>query len=122
MIDVTQYRALVASLRDQGNDEQALAVEALLDGYNAAATSAHDVRKEIVKQRGQIANLEGQLGMIQGIRYQEMRLQLPEGGYVTLRWPDSMAPASADMIREMVDLQMKYHARIVGASSESVTP
>jgi hypothetical protein len=109
MIDMTEYKHLAASLREQCKEEAAAAIETLLEGYNSASKAAHETRQEIVKQRSQIASLEGQLEMINGIRYQEMRLQLPEGGHVTLRWPASMASESADMLREMVDLQMKHH-------------
>lgn len=113
MIDVTEYKHLAASLREQGKDEPAAAIETLIEGYNAASKSAHETRQEIVKQRGQIASLESQLEIVKGIKYQEFHVQLPEGGHVTLRWPSLMAVESAEMIRELVDLQMKHHMRVI---------
>lgn len=105
------FQELAEHFREQGKPVVALAVEKCLEESLAAAKAAHDTRQEIVRQRSYIADLEQRLGMVKAIRYQDFRVMLPEGGQVTLRFPDSMTSASADMIREMVDIQMKFHAR-----------
>lgn len=106
-----KFHELANQLREQGKPELALAVEKCLEESIAAAKSAHETRQEIVRQRSYIGDLEQRLGMVKAILYQDFRVMLPEGGQVTLRFPDSMTSTSADMIREMVNIQMKYHAQ-----------
>jgi len=111
MSDYVRYRKIAEELRCQGNASAAEAVDSLLTDYSAASTAAHETRQEIVKQCKRIADLEEQLQMVRGIRYQEMRFELPEGGHVSLKWPESMSAESAEMLREVFDLQMRAHAR-----------
>jgi hypothetical protein len=109
MNDYVRYRGIADELKANGNHVAAEAIDDLL----TAATSLHEVRQEASRQGRRIAELEAALEIIRGIRYQEMRLHLPEGGAVTLRWPESMSLESAEMLREVFDLQMKAHAKYV---------
>jgi hypothetical protein len=111
MSEYAYYRQIADELLAQGNRSAAEALDTLLTNYSQASTSAHETRQQVVKQGKRISELEEQLQMAQGIRYQEMRLELPEGGHVSLRWPESMTSESADMLREVFELQMKAHAR-----------
>ncbi|WP_186268081.1 hypothetical protein [Burkholderia gladioli] len=107
MSEVMRYKSIADELKAAGNH---VAAEAILVLLNTAAEN-FEAKEEASRSAKRIAELESALGMIHGIRYQEMRLQLPEGGHVSLRWPDSMSPDSAEMLREMFDLQMKAHAK-----------
>lgn len=111
MIDKEKFTAIADSLRDADRFDAAAAIDELISSAVDSAKSAHECRTEIVSQRGKIASLEQQLSMTNGIRYQEMRLELPEGGHVSLRWPDSMTIESAGMLREVFTLQMNAHAK-----------
>lgn len=109
MNDYARHRRIADELKAGGNH---VAAEAIIDLLTAAA-SMHELRQEASRQAARIAELEVALEIARGIRYQEMRLHLPEGGAVTLRWPESMSLESAEMLREMFDLQMKAHAKYV---------
>ena len=122
MSDSAYYREIAEELLESGNRSAAEAMDTLLTNYSLASTSAHETRQQVVKQRKQIAELEEQLQTVRGIRYQEMRLELPEGGHVSLRWPDSMTAESADMLREVFDLQMKAHARFMENRASKLSP
>lgn len=111
MIDKDKFAAISDSLRDDDRLEEAAAIDELIASAVESAKAAHECRAEIVSQRGKITSLELQLSMIKGIRYQEMRLELPEGGHVSLRWPESMTVESAEMLREVFTLQMNAHAK-----------
>lgn len=107
MNDYVRFRSIAENLKKGGNHVASEAIDELLTG----AMSAHDAKQEAARHAKRITELEAALEMIRGIRYQEMRLHLPEGGHVSLRWPESMSLGSAEMLREMFDLQMKAHAK-----------
>ncbi|MBN3832904.1 hypothetical protein [Burkholderia sp. Ac-20344] len=107
MSEYHRYRSIADDLKASGNHVASEAIDELLTG----AMSAHDAKQEVARHAKRIAELEAALEMVRGIRYQEMRLHLPEGGHVSLRWPESMSLESAEMLREVFDLQMKAHAK-----------
>ncbi|TGB34364.1 hypothetical protein [Burkholderia thailandensis] len=107
MSEYHRYRSIADDLKAAGNVVAAEAIDELLTG----AMAMHDVQQEAARHAKRIAELEAALEMVRGIRYQEMRLHLPEGGHVSLRWPESMSLESAEMLREVFDLQMKAHAK-----------
>lgn len=109
MNDYVRYRGIADELKASGNHVAAEAITELL----TASTSMHEVRQEAHRQAMRVVELEAALEIVRGIRYREMRLHLPEGGAVTLRWPESMSLESAEMLREVFDLQMKAHAKYV---------
>ncbi len=49
--------------------------------------------------------------------HQEMRLMLPEGGYVNLFWPDELTAESAHMLSEMFSTVMQAFARAAKSKS-----
>ncbi|MBJ9964459.1 hypothetical protein [Burkholderia seminalis] len=107
MSEYHRYGSIVDDLKAAGNHVAAEAIDELLTG----AMTAHASKQEAAQHVKRIAELEAALEMVRGIRYQEMRLHLPEGGHVSLRWPESMSLESAEMLREVFDLQMKAHAK-----------
>ncbi|MBJ9659828.1 hypothetical protein [Burkholderia gladioli] len=107
MSEVTRYQSIAEELKTVGNHVAAEAIQVLLN----TAMANFEARQEVERSAKRIAELEGALEIVCGIRYQEMRLHLPEGGHVTIRWPESMSIQSAEMLREMFDLQMKAHAK-----------
>ncbi|WP_186182986.1 hypothetical protein [Burkholderia gladioli] len=107
MSEVTRYQSIAEDLKAAGNHVAAEAIQVLLN----TAMANFEARQEVERSAKRIAELEGALEIVRGIRYQEMRLHLPEGGHVTIRWPESMSIQSAEMLREMFDLQMKAHAK-----------
>ncbi|MBP0714863.1 hypothetical protein ABXK61_16280 [Burkholderia sola] len=107
MSEYHRYRSIADDLKAAGNHVAAEAIDELLPG----AMATHDAQQEAARHAKRIAELEAALEMVRGIRYQEMRLHLPEGGHVSLRWPESMSLESAEMLREVFDLQMKAHAK-----------
>ncbi|MDN7848085.1 hypothetical protein [Burkholderia seminalis] len=107
MVDYARFRSIAEDLKEGGNHVASEAIDELL----TAALSAHDAKQEAARHAKRITELEAALEMVRGIRYQEMRLHLPEGGHVSLRWPESMSLESAEMLREVFDLQMKAHAK-----------
>lgn len=113
MIDTTRFMEIAEILSSAGHAGDADDVRQLVKDAIAAARSASETRQEIVRQRAKIEDLEKRLELIKGIRYQEMRLELPEGGHVSLRWPESMTAESAQMLREVFTLQMNAHAKYI---------
>ncbi|VBR19247.1 hypothetical protein [Burkholderia pseudomallei] len=105
--DYARFRSIAEDLKEGGNHVASEAIDELL----TSAISAHDAKQEAARHAKRITELEAALEMVRGIRYQEMRLHLPEGGHVSLRWPESMSLESAEMLREVFDLQMKAHAK-----------
>ena len=109
MSDYLRCRRIADELKANGQHVAAEAIDELL----TAATSMYEVRQEANRQANRIAELEAALEIVRGIRYQEMRLHLPEGGAISFRWPESMSSESAEMLREVFDLQMKAHSKYV---------
>ncbi|WP_175777601.1 hypothetical protein [Burkholderia anthina] len=107
MNEYQRYRSIADELKAAGNHVASEAIDELL----TSAMVAHVAKQETAIHEKRIAELEASLEMVRGIRYQEMRLHLPEGGHVSLRWPESMSLESAEMLREVFDLQMKAHAK-----------
>ncbi|KYZ79035.1 hypothetical protein PTBPS01_04005 [Burkholderia pseudomallei] len=107
MNDYARFHSIAEDLKEGGNHVASEAIDELL----TSAISAHDAKQEAARHAKRITELEAALEMVRGIRYQEMRLHLPEGGHVSLRWPESMSLESAEMLREVFDLQMKAHAK-----------
>ncbi|MGU2419441.1 hypothetical protein [Burkholderia cenocepacia] len=107
MNDYARYHSIAADLKAAGNHVAFEAIGELL----TFAMAAHDAKQDAARSEKRITELEAALEMVRGIRYQEMRLHLPEGGHVSLRWPESMSLESADMLREVFELQMKAHAK-----------
>ena len=109
MNDYVRYRGIADELKAAGNHVAAEAIADLL-AVSTTTNEAHQQAQHLAKR---VAELEAALEIARGIRYQEMQLHLPEGGAVTLRWPESMSLESAEMLREVFDLQMKAHAKYV---------
>ncbi|MCW3657579.1 hypothetical protein K6L27_05275 [Burkholderia cenocepacia] len=107
MNDYPRFRSIADDLRAAGNHVASEAIDELLTG----AMAAYDAKQDAARSAKRIAELEAALEMVRGIRHQEMRLHLPEGGHVSLRWPESMSLESAEMLRDVFDLQMKAHAK-----------
>lgn len=111
MSEYHRYRSIADDLKAAGNHVAAEAIDELLTG----AMATHDAKQEVARHAKRITELEAALEMVRGIRYQEMRLHLPEGGHVSLRWPESMSLESAEMLGEVFDLQMKAHAKYMAS-------
>lgn len=107
MNDYMRLRSIAEELKAAGNHVASEAIDELLTD----AMAAHDAKQEAARNAKRIAEMEAALEMVRGIRYQELRLHLPEGGYVSLRWPESMSLESAEMLREVFDLQMRAHVK-----------
>lgn len=118
MSEYHRYRSIADDLKAAGNHVAAEAIDELLTG----AMSAHASQQEAAQHAKRIAELEAALEMVRGIRYQEMRLHLPEGGHVSLRWPESMSLESAEMLREVFDLQMQAHAKYMANRASRPEP
>ncbi|NIF51442.1 hypothetical protein [Burkholderia sp. Ax-1724] len=112
MNDARRFIELAENLRADRPDA-ASAIGELLKSLSAISDASESSRQESLRQTARIADLERQLQMVNGIRYQEMRLILPEGGSIILRWPDHMTAESADMLRDVFELQMKAHAQFM---------
>jgi hypothetical protein len=109
--EISRFFELEKILRDQGLAADADAIRELTRRLSEAEQSIQSSKQDFAQKSERVAQLEKLLGMLGGIRYQEMRLELPEGGHVSLRWPESMEADSAEMLREVVDLQMRAHAK-----------
>ncbi|MET3631603.1 hypothetical protein [Burkholderia sp. 572] len=118
MSDYHRYRSIADDLKAAGNHVAAEAIDELLTGAMVADVS----KQKAALHEKRIAELEAALEMVRGIRYQEMRLHLPEGGHVSLRWPESMSLESAEMLREVFDLQMKAHAKYMSNRAAKPEP